>query len=104
MAIEAGAGLLESDPTPVVDGFDEVIHGLRIRSNPTHKVIVEAGDGDGLTISGDRESRSLFATNLRKLADGQLSDHIHVEYFPTHFVLAPTSAPLIVVLASAQSG
>jgi hypothetical protein len=55
--------------------------------------VTEAGD---LAISGDNSKRSVLSKNLRGFAEaGSEDEHLHVEYFPNHFYLAPESAPLI---------
>jgi hypothetical protein len=63
------------------------------------KITVEQ---DSLIIKGKKEKLSTLAQNIRFHADLAKStgenNHIHIEYFPDHFYLDPSSFPLIVTV------
>ncbi|MEU6072809.1 hypothetical protein [Micromonospora sp. NPDC047074] len=59
-------------------------------------VVIGVDDRGYLTVRGGAAGRSLFADQLRDIADMDDGGHVHLEYFEDHHFLAPDSVPLIV--------
>ncbi|MFC8342861.1 hypothetical protein [Streptomyces sp. NPDC057280] len=92
-AVAEGAGLLWT--TAGTDGAalagvevrDAPGPGIRIGLDPARRVLL---------IDGDSDARTLFAANLRAMADAEDGGHLHVDHFPDHPYLAEGSLPLVV--------
>jgi|SRR6266852_6227793 len=94
-------------PLAIPDGmsaapFDGFLSKARVEIR-SGKVLLKH-DETILGISGSIEDLKQFSTNIESFAKniprkavGTLRDHIHIEYYPDHFYLAPGSDPLILV-------
>ena len=78
--------------------YDCFLREMRVEKNGD-KVVINR-EKDALKISGSAESLRYLAENIRWFADSEHlnspGDHLHIEYHPDHFYLAPGSDALIV--------
>jgi len=83
--------------------YDHFLQKMRVEKNEEKVLITK--EEDTLKISGSTQNLSQLAENIRWLASREdaprlsdtLRDHLHIEYYPDHFYLAPCADALIVV-------
>jgi hypothetical protein len=78
------------------DPYDHLLSSIRVCKSDGPVIV--ARDGSSLEISGSLEALKPLAENIELLAKekSETSSHIHIEYYPGHFFLSPSSAPLVV--------
>jgi len=97
VANKAGRLIIElikpQQPAHPYFGFIEKV----LIQNEPHKVVVSRR-GDTLVITGDDESLSSFAKTIKWLAThtSNTNSHLHVDFYPEHPYLEPSSSPLVV--------
>jgi len=60
-------------------------------------------EGNTLVIRGSVDKLKILAENIEWFASSEKSnpsggDHLHIEHYPDHFYLAPSSIPMVLVL------
>jgi hypothetical protein len=74
---------------------------LRVRAAPVGGVVFRVlRNGREIFVEVVTDGLRMVAWNLRAFAEeGGYSEHLRVEYFPEHFYLGESSAPVVVLLA-----
>ena len=80
-----------------VASYEESMRGLVVRHDNGRVCIVK--DSDKVVINGSPHHLRLLAENIEAVADdGEVDQHLHIEYYPDHFFLDERSEPLVVEL------
>jgi hypothetical protein len=80
------------------DAFGRIaLSRVDVSAVPTGRVrITVEPSRAALIITGDFASLAMLAANLDALATDEEGGHLHIDYFPGHAYLDPTSTPIIV--------
>ncbi|RLP97087.1 hypothetical protein EAD96_30310 [Micromonospora sp. BL1] len=95
--IVAGSGGHAAEPDATDDFGGTALSGLQVSTSAHRMVLISIDDARGvLQISGASAPLALLASNVEAMAADQGGGHLHIDYFPDHPYLAPTSVSLIV--------
>ena len=93
----------EETPKTLALNSDSEFH--RISVVPDSSLVTVNASKDQITIKGKQDCLAKFANSLLSLMSGELPPagsklraHTHIEYYPGHFFLDPSSTPTIVTL------
>jgi len=90
-----GEGEIMADNEQNPDPYQNFGSKIVIEKAPDKKVSVTM-TRHMIAITGDIKWLNLFAQNMKDLSEeAEPPYHVHIEYFPSHFFLAPESFPLV---------
>jgi hypothetical protein len=85
------------DPSP----YSRALASVEMRRTSGKATVRYVSNQEALEIQGGRKELELLASNIGDFAvAGDLSAHLHIEYFPGHDYLAEDSEALVIALAA----
>jgi hypothetical protein len=81
-----------------VHPYSRFLSEIQVRIIPGHLVEFQVIQQEKLFIQGDYQKISILAEEILEFAkDCNQGEHIHIEYFDSHFYLSPNSVPVVIV-------
>lgn len=99
--LRSGRGEVQLSVTPDPLPYSRSLSRIEFRQAGQKIRFSLAGDGDSLEIRGGADALNLLAENIEGFAsEADLSDHLHVDYFPGHDYLEDGPGSLVIAIES----